>query len=101
MKLKTLKPRIQTANLQRVSTMTQRVGATERTRGRAWMEVRAWWLRTHPACANCGRLHYTNQVDHVVPLWDGGADDETNFQTLCVTCHEAKTAGEAKRRPKG
>lgn len=101
MKLQTLKPRLQNANLQRVATMEQRVGATERTRGRAWMQVRAQWLGTHPACANCRRIHYTNQVDHVVPLWEGGADDASNFQTLCVTCHEAKTTGEAKRRAQG
>jgi 5-methylcytosine-specific restriction protein A len=40
------------------------------------------------------------EVDHVVPLWDGGADDETNYQSLCVECHKVKTAAEAGGRSK-
>ena len=31
-------------------------------------------------------------LDHVVPLFKGGADDQTNLQGLCPTCHEKKTA---------
>lgn len=32
------------------------------------------------------------EVDHVVPLSKGGADDDDNRQGLCVPCHQAKTA---------
>jgi len=36
--------------------------------------------------------------DHVIPLWEGGADELTNLQTLCLPCHQRKTAEEAERR---
>ncbi len=38
------------------------------------------------------------EVDHVVPLWAGGADDESNYQSLCSPCHKVKTASEASAR---
>lgn len=41
------------------------------------------------------------EVDHVRPLWDGGADRETNMQAICVPCHLAKSAAEARRRSGG
>jgi len=31
------------------------------------------------------------ELDHVVPLFKGGADDETNLQGLCKECHHRKT----------
>jgi 5-methylcytosine-specific restriction protein A len=40
-------------------------------------------------------------VDHVQPIKEGGARfDAANLQSLCVSCHNAKTAREsARRRP--
>lgn len=39
------------------------------------------------------------QVDHVTPVADGGAMwDRRNLQSLCVGCHESKTAAEHRRR---
>ena len=38
------------------------------------------------------------ELDHVVPLIDGGSWDRSNLQTLCVPCHRAKTAVEARDR---
>jgi 5-methylcytosine-specific restriction protein A len=40
-------------------------------------------------------------VDHKVPLWAGGSDDESNKWLLCTPCHDAKTAEEAKQRASG
>lgn len=37
-------------------------------------------------------------LDHIVPLIDGGGTDETSMQTLCPTCHKAKTKREAGER---
>lgn len=37
-------------------------------------------------------------VDHVVPLWEGGADAEYNLQILCQPCHKNKSNEEARRR---
>jgi len=38
------------------------------------------------------------ELDHIVPLIDGGSHDDENLQTLCTPCHAAKTAGEARVR---
>ena len=38
------------------------------------------------------------ELDHVVPLVEGGGHEEANLQTLCVPCHKAKSAAEASRR---
>ena len=100
-RLKTLKPRVATLSTQRARMLEGRPGATPRTRGRAWMETRERWLRKHPLCIAClsqGRTAAAEEVDHVIPLWMGGRDDETNYQALCKACHAVKTAEEAKGR---
>jgi 5-methylcytosine-specific restriction endonuclease McrA len=38
------------------------------------------------------------ELDHIVPLIDGGGHDLTNLQTLCTPCHKRKTAVEARAR---
>ena len=38
------------------------------------------------------------ELDHVVPLIDGGSHEASNLQTLCTPGHKKKTADEAKRR---
>jgi 5-methylcytosine-specific restriction endonuclease McrA len=38
------------------------------------------------------------ELDHIVPLIDGGGHELDNLQTLCVPCHERKTAAEARSR---
>ena len=37
-------------------------------------------------------------VDHIVPLWAGGANEDENLQLLCEPCHKVKTAREATQR---
>jgi 5-methylcytosine-specific restriction endonuclease McrA len=38
-------------------------------------------------------------VDHIVPLWKGGSDADSNKELLCqAPCHDAKTAREAAER---
>jgi 5-methylcytosine-specific restriction protein A len=39
--------------------------------------------------------------DHIVPLWAGGLDVESNVQALCVDCHKIKTAAESRVRYRG
>ena len=34
------------------------------------------------------------ELDHVVPLIDGGGHEPSNLQTLCVPCHREKSARE-------
>lgn len=38
------------------------------------------------------------ELDHVVPLIDGGNHELENLQTLCTPCHQHKTAQEARGR---
>ena len=50
------------------------------------------------ACHVCGRsAPPADQVDHVVPLAEGGADDETNLAPIHSACHVEKTQTEARR----
>ncbi len=96
-----LKPRLATLNTSPVKTLTARIGATERIRGSRWMKIRARWLSKHPLCVGCIAKGYTRpatQLDHITPLWAGGRDDESNYQSLCDECHKDKTAAEAKAR---
>ena len=37
-------------------------------------------------------------LDHIVPLADGGTDDKDNLQVLCACCHAIKTACEGDER---
>jgi hypothetical protein len=38
------------------------------------------------------------ELDHIVPLVDGGSHEPSNLQTLCTPCHKKKTAQEARER---
>lgn len=100
-KLQTLKPRVQALDTRRVTQLAGNPMATPRLRGRAGVERRARWLAKHPLCVECepeGITRIADVVDHVIPLWKGGADDESNFQSLCDPHHDAKTAREAAER---
>ena len=44
-------------------------------------------------CVTCGCVN-SPQIDHIIALANGGADDESNYQVLCKPCHYAKTKGE-------
>lgn len=99
-KLTTLKPR-----LSALPTKLTSIPGAERMRGRAAVDRRHRWLSLHPLCAECerdGRATEAAVVDHVIPLWNGGADDyETNGQSLCNPHHDAKTTREAAERARG
>ena len=45
-------------------------------------------------CEICGSEARHLEFDHVVPLANGGADDISNMQALCTSCHKEKTAKE-------
>lgn len=38
------------------------------------------------------------ELDHIVPLIEGGGHELANLQTLCVPCHRAKSAQETRAR---
>ena len=56
--------------------------------------------RDHYECQ--AQLHgctvIANEVDHVVPVFEGGNDELENLRAICSSCHkEKKTTGEATR----
>lgn len=93
-KLSTLKPKVQTLDTRRGSTV-----ATERIRGWELTKVRARiGLRDNYSCRVCGRVTVKGHVDHIVPLHKGGAESDENRQWLCVECHEVKSEREERER---
>lgn len=73
----------------------------QRGYGAAWDRIRPLILaRDGGLCQPClrvGRVTPATQVDHIVNKAEGGTDEAANLQSICQTCHEAKTAGEAAR----
>ena len=41
-------------------------------------------------CANCLRVTNYHTVDHIKKRTDGGTDDISNLQLLCLSCHRQK-----------
>lgn len=68
-----------------------------------WEKARKAWLAKHPLCEECkrgGHIRAATVVDHIIPhkgdadlFWDS----ENNWQSLCKTHHDAKTAKEDGR----
>lgn len=104
MRLTCLKPRIPAANLSRVKPAPLG-NQVERKRGAAGVADRERIRRRDNGlcqeCARRGLVSVGRDVDHIVPLWQGGSDDEANKELLCSPCHEAKTAREAAQRASG
>lgn len=73
---------------------------TKRITGRRLQARRADLFRRKPMCEMCeatGRVTVATIRDHRIPLAEGGADDETNEQSLCEDCHAIKTKAESAR----
>lgn len=61
------------------------------------MKRRANALRESPLCAECfkaGRIKAATERDHIIPLHQGGQDDDRNMQSLCRDCHRRKSIAE-------
>ena len=59
--------------------------------GRAWKRIRNRYVHKHPLCEQClkeGRYVAVEEVHHIVPLDEGGSNDESNLMSLCRSCHE-------------
>ncbi|WP_305821378.1 HNH endonuclease [Massilia brevitalea] len=102
-KLRTLQSRLQPARLTRLAPAP--TATVERKRGSAGVADRERIRRRDcglcQACAANGATSLGVAVDHKVPLWAGGSDDDSNKWLLCKPCHDAKTAEEARQRAAG
>jgi 5-methylcytosine-specific restriction protein A len=71
-----------------------------------WKRIRAVQLQLEPLCRACrkqGRLVAAEVVDHIIPFNDDKdplSVDKTNLQSLCKSCHNAKTLKETQGRVK-
>lgn len=106
MKLKVLKPRLQT-----IKTNTPTAGkSTWRTSGRnsdgygyKWQKARERYLLENPLCVYCernGKTVVATVVDHIVPhrgdmriFWD-----KSQWQALCSPCHSSVKQREEKQQ---
>lgn len=81
----------------RVAEVDGRESSARRGYGRTWRKVRRVYLSEHPLCEDHlarGQYVPATEVDHVIALAKGGADDATNYRALCHSCHSIKTARE-------
>lgn len=104
-KLQTLKPRLQAAGNRLATLSPVRPDTVPRVRGwRGVQDRERIRKRDCGLCQECKRQGKTtvgSAVDHKIPLWKGGSDDDTNKELLCDPCHDAKTAREARERAVG
>jgi 5-methylcytosine-specific restriction protein A len=51
------------------------------------------WLCAGEACKASGKNEELQEydIDHIIPRWLGGSDDDDNVQALCPLCHRRKT----------
>jgi 5-methylcytosine-specific restriction protein A len=80
--------------------MTWQSGGDSRTSTPAWKRVkREARAVLNYACARCGADGHDTRLDldHVIPVAEGGLDDIDNAQWLCPPCHKPKTQAEARR----
>ncbi|MGZ9568790.1 HNH endonuclease [Alcaligenes nematophilus] len=84
---------------------SRRASASERGYGAAWRRQRKAALqRDYHQCRPCaakGAVTYGNEVDHIIPKFQGGTDDLENLQTICKDCHDEKTRRESSWRRVG
>ena len=72
----------------------------QRVRGGKLQRLRARLFSREPLCRLCladGRYAVPVIRDHIVPLAEGGTEDDQNIQPLCQACSDRKTEEEAKR----
>ncbi len=56
-----------------------------------WRRIRNRYIASHSLCERCqsqGRFAEAKLVHHIKPLAEGGTHEESNLQSLCVSCHE-------------
>ena len=102
--LKTLTPGASLGRLPEPQSIGQQQRKVARVRGRKLQRRNLRILRMEPLCRMChavGKVREAEEIDHIVPLCDGGRDVPDNCQPLCTRCHSLKTEREARERRGG
>ena len=67
-----------------------------RTKTAEWKRIRNIILkRDEHICQRCG--DNGNEVNHIIPVTEGGTDDLENLETLCASCHQPETVAQTTR----
>jgi 5-methylcytosine-specific restriction enzyme A len=81
--------------------------ATKRIRGSAHQRIRDRIMSRDCGiccCATCqrtGALSLAHEVEHRIPLWAGGQEDDSNRYAIARDCHKVKTRCEDRMRAAG
>lgn len=76
----------------------QRGTSSQRGYDARWRRIRAMHLRQYPLCVDCqaaGQTTAANEVDHIIPLAQGGTHHAENLQSLCKSHHSKKTVAQS------
>lgn len=68
----------------------QRGTPAERGYDAQWRKVRAAFIKANPTCWMCGEP--ATDVDHILPIRDGGTHDPSNLRSFCHRHHSQHTA---------
>jgi 5-methylcytosine-specific restriction protein A len=67
----------------------------------SWRKLRKNFIQRFPLCKHCeekDEVTVATVVDHIVPINSGGEPlKESNLQSLCESCHNKKSATEARK----
>lgn len=69
-----------------------------------WRKLRKRRLDGEPLCRPCTQAGYVTpavEVDHIIPKALGGRDEWDNTQSICSSCHKAKTRKDVERVRRG
>lgn len=98
-KIPSLKSRLTPVDSRKVSSITEAASGDawgSGRGGRPWRRKRESILvRDNYTCRACGLITKSLEVDHIINIAEGGTDDDSNLQALCIPCHKAKTARES------